>query len=225
MNETRKTNADLQCQRDTLREQLNLLDGVLRESQRLQLDAENRASEQIQINQACQLLVERQEQALHEQGAELRAAEAAARKLGDMVDDVVSANDFAAAAFQGAVDVADLMMRNQYLEAELADQTASQHTNEAEGVEASGTVPAGSPTLCKSDTNVFTIIANLVIQIQSPAKETRMCRWKSHQQTLLIVLVKEVHMNNGVLTGSFTRCWKTICHNSEMVDSIDSSHC
>ncbi|KXT08674.1 hypothetical protein AC579_3957 [Pseudocercospora musae] len=38
-----------------------------------------------------------------------------------MMNEVVSANDFATASFEGAVDVADLVMRNKYLETELTE--------------------------------------------------------------------------------------------------------
>ncbi|KAM3424151.1 hypothetical protein BST61_g11305 [Cercospora zeina] len=149
-NELKKANADLQCQRDSLREQLNLLDGVLRESQRLQLQAESIASEQQQITQACNEVVERQEQELQAQAAELKAAEAAARELGDMMSNVVSANDFAAAAFRGAVNVADLVMRNKFLETELASYKADPPSLDPAYTTTNETVPLleESQTLC-----------------------------------------------------------------------------
>lgn len=77
-NELKRSSADVVCQRDALREQLNLLDGVLRESQRLQIQAESTAIELQQENLASQAVIERQKSDLKAQATELKAAEAAA---------------------------------------------------------------------------------------------------------------------------------------------------
>ena len=73
----------------------------------------------VQTNQANEAALAQQTHHFQQQTIELNAAHATAKELGDMVGAVVSADDFASEAFDGAIKVADIMLRNKFQELQL----------------------------------------------------------------------------------------------------------
>ncbi|EME85017.1 uncharacterized protein MYCFIDRAFT_173890 [Pseudocercospora fijiensis CIRAD86] len=112
---------ELETSNSSIHKQQITLESELQHLRRLQSDLETHALEAKETHNLNCEMIKHQNEELERRSSELHAAEAAARQLGDMMNEVVSANDFAAASFKGAVNVADLVMRNKYLESEILD--------------------------------------------------------------------------------------------------------
>lgn len=112
---------ELEAANSSMHRQYIALEAELQHLRRLQSDMQNQAAEAKETQDQNREVINHQNEELDRRSSELHAAEAAARQLGDMMNEVVSANDFAAASFKGAVNVADLVMRNKYLETELTE--------------------------------------------------------------------------------------------------------
>lgn len=86
-----------------------------------------------------------------------------------MMNEIVSSNDYGAAAFKGAVSVADLVLRNKYLEAEIASYCermpkAPSDTNLLQ-LSALSPAPTTSETLCGLPSNYSELPTNALLRL------------------------------------------------------------
>jgi hypothetical protein len=101
------------------------------------------------VHQAGEAVRSEQARELEEQAIELQAAQDAARQLGDTVSTVVSANDMASEALNVVGNLAELVVRNQYLELTIARLQGQAETPDEESDEEPDGDPQGS--ICSNE--------------------------------------------------------------------------
>lgn len=109
-------NCSLKAQIEELSTQCNHLFGQLSKEEQEHGLTRERYCEVNQTTQAQESVLAQQSAALEKQAAEMEAAYATANKLGDMMNTLLSASDFAAEAFGTTIQIADIMMQNKYQE-------------------------------------------------------------------------------------------------------------
>ena len=109
-------NRSLRAQIDDLNMQYNHLFGRLAKEEQEHSWILQQYHELFQTNRAQESVLAQQSAALDSQAAEADAAHATASKLGRMMNDLLSASDFASEAFGAGIEIADVMMQNRYQE-------------------------------------------------------------------------------------------------------------
>jgi hypothetical protein len=111
---------DLQHQIGDLHAQYNHLFGRFAREQTDHITTNERYTELWQTYQASESALERKTLEVQQQDTELQVAHAAVKEMGDMLSKIVYSEDMAAEAIDAANGISDLILRNQFLAAEVA---------------------------------------------------------------------------------------------------------